>query len=293
MDGAFAKAEQFLLGSARLLERRLFATCFLHAPPAGVLEAVAAYRNDDGGFGQALEPDLRCPASLPIFVESALDAVLAAGAGEESMLLGMCEFLSAASPAGAHGAVPPTSPVIEAFPRAAHWTTSSYEPGINPTAGLVGRLLALGVRHRWLERAAVWCWERLESGEAVGDAHGLLEALVFLEHVPERDRAEAVAARLAAGFAEVPLLQLDPAAPGYGLTPLQLAPQATSHWRKLFPADLIEAHLDALAGRQCGDGGWPITWEPPEGAAALEWRGIVTLQALRTLVSYGRIAAQS
>lgn len=38
------------------------------------------------------------------------------------------------------------------------------------------------------------------------------------------------------------------------------------------------------------DGGWPITWEPPSEASALEWRGVATLKALLTLRSYGRLS---
>ena len=37
--------------------------------------------------------------------------------------------------------------------------------------------------------------------------------------------------------------------------------------------------------------GWPITWEPPSQVAVFEWRGVVTLEALRTLTSYGRLTA--
>ena len=54
---------------------------------------------------------------------------------------------------------------------------------------------------------------------------------------------------------------------------------------------MLAAHLDRLERDQQADGGWPITWEPPSEAAVLEWRGVVTLGALRTLVSYGRITS--
>ena len=53
----------------------------------------------------------------------------------------------------------------------------------------------------------------------------------------------------------------------------------------------IGAHLDRLQEDQQADGGWLITWEPPSQAARSEWRGIVTLGALRTLTSYGRLTA--
>jgi hypothetical protein len=116
---------------------------------------------------------------------------------------------------------------------------------------------------------------------------------VFLEHVPDRERAARHAAGLVAHLSDVAMLNLDPDASGYGLTPLDLAPDAASRWRSLFSPELIDAHLDRLLSRQQDDGGWPISWEPPSQAAVCEWRGMVTLKALRTLTSYGRLTASS
>jgi hypothetical protein len=87
------------------------------------------------------------------------------------------------------------------------------------------------------------------------------------------------------------MFQLDPAAEGYGLSPLSLAPAADSRWRSLFTDDQIGAFLDRTERRQEADGGWPIAWEPPSQASLLDWRGMVTLGALRTLTSYGRLTA--
>jgi hypothetical protein len=290
MDDAFAAGDRFLLSQARLLERRLFATCFLGQPAARAIDALRGYQNDDGGFGHGLEPDKRCPASLPIDVEMAFQALAAAGTVDRAMVLRACDFLAAAAAeAGAGGAVPLAFPVIESFPRAEHLTEWTYEPGLNPTAGLVGLLYKLGVDHPWRAQGAGYCWERLEAGGLPGDAHALAEVLVFLEHVPERERAGEHAATLAANLASIPMFHLDADTPGYGLSPLHLAPEAGSRWRGLFTDAQIGAHLDRLEQRQQPDGGWPITWEPPSEAAALEWRGIVTLQALRTLTSYRRL----
>jgi hypothetical protein len=196
-----------------------------------------------------------------------------------------------AAEAGAGGAVPLAFPVIESFPRAAHWTEWTYEPGLNPTAGLVGRLYQLGVDYPWRSVGTAYCWQQLESGGLPGDAHALKESLVFLEHVPDRARAEQHAAALASNLADIPLFHLDPDTPGYGLSPLDVAPQVSSRWRALFTDVQISAHLDRLQKDQQADGGWTITWEPPSQAAISEWRGIVTLGALRTLTSYGRLTA--
>jgi hypothetical protein len=289
-DDAFEMAGRFLFRQARLLERRLFAACFLNEPAAGVTEALRGYQNEDGGFGHALEPDVRCPASLPIDVEAAFQALAAEGAVDREMVLRTCDFLArVAAQAGASGAVSPALPVIESFPRAAHWGEWTYQPGLNPTAGLAGLLYRLGVEHPWRAQATRYCWAELESGVVPDGVHTLAEALVFLEYVPERDRADRCAAGLARQFGEVEGLHLEPGTPGYGLTPLHLAPEATSRWRTLFTDAQIEAHLDELQRGQQPDGGWPISWEPPSEAAILEWRGVVTLQALRTLTSYGRL----
>ncbi|NIW46718.1 MAG: hypothetical protein GWN30_18770, partial [Gammaproteobacteria bacterium] len=56
----------------RLLERKIFSHVFEGAPIDGVISALAAYQNPDGGFGNGLEPDLMCPSSSAIGAESAL-----------------------------------------------------------------------------------------------------------------------------------------------------------------------------------------------------------------------------
>jgi hypothetical protein len=193
-----------------------------------------------------------------------------------------------ASVAGPDGVVPLAFPVIEGYPRAEHFSDWTYAPGLNPTAGLAGRLHRLGVTHPWLDRATEWCWIRLDAGFDE-DAHALREVAEFLAHVPDRGRADAVAARVGGWLATAAWFRADPADPEYGVTPLHFAPAPDSPWRPLFDDTTIEGHLDRLARDQRPDGGWPITWEPPGAASALDWRGIETLRALRTLRAYGRL----
>ena len=61
----FDAAAGFLTAGARVLDRRVFQRLFSGGAAEPVRDAVAAYRNADGGFGHALEPDLRTPASQP------------------------------------------------------------------------------------------------------------------------------------------------------------------------------------------------------------------------------------
>jgi hypothetical protein len=295
-DELVAAARAFLDREGRLIERRLAAVLFDGAHASGVVDAVRAYRNPDGGFGHGLEPDKRCPASLPVDVECALDILLAASEADAAqgsdardvggLVREACDWL--ASVAAPDGAVPLAFPIVERYPRAEHWSDWTYAPGLNPTAGLAGRLHQLGVTHPWLDRATEWTWVRLGSGFDE-DAHALSEVLVFLAQVPDRGRAEAAAAQVSDWLAKAAWYRADPTDPEYGLTPLHLAPSPDSPWRRLFDDRTVEGHLDRLLRDQQPDGGWPITWEPPGIAATLEWRGIETLRALRVLRAYGRL----
>jgi len=291
----FAAGRVFLEREGRLIERRLAATLFDGADARGVVDAVRAYRNTDGGFGHGLEPDKRCPASLPIDVECALDILLMAdgsradaglSADVHGLVIDACDWLG--SVAAPDGAIPLSFPVMELYPRAEHWSDWTYTPGLNPTAGIAGRLHRMSVIHPWLDLATDWCWARLDAGSDA-DAHAISEVLVFLAHVPDRDRAAAVGARVGTWLAEAAWFRADPADPGYGMTPLHLAPSPDSPWRHLFDDTNIEGHLDRLIRDQQPDGGWAITWEPPAAASTLEWRGIETLRALRTLTAYDRL----
>jgi hypothetical protein len=276
----------FLEREGRLVERRLAATLFDGAPAGAAVDTLRGYRNADGGFGHGLEPDKRCPDSLPIDVEVAFDVMLAAGFVDEALVAGACDWLAAV--AADDGAVPLGFPVVEAHPRAEHWTEWTYTPGLNPTAGLAGRLHRMGVSHPWLDRATGWCWGRLEKGFDE-DAHALREVCVFLASVPDRARSESVGAAVGGWLAAAPWYRGDPDDPSYGVTPLDLAPEPGGPWSHLFDAALIESHLDRLERDQQPDGGWAITWEPPGTAPTLEWRGMMTLWALRVLRAYGRL----
>ena len=81
-NDVFGAGLTFLDREGRLIERRLAAVLFDDADPVGAVAAVLAYRNSDAGFGHGLEPDKRCPDSLPIDVERAFDVLLTAAESE-------------------------------------------------------------------------------------------------------------------------------------------------------------------------------------------------------------------
>lgn len=277
------RARRFLVAEGRLLERRIAEVLFDGAAPGGVLDALRGYRNEDGGYGNALEPDKRVAASQPLDVEAALSVMETAGVPELGAVLAACDFLAGIGP----GVGCLTAAALEC-PRAPHWGSWALEPSLNPTAGIVARLWRWEIDHPWRDEATAFCWRALQHG-LPQDAHTFGEVLEFLSAVDDRERADAWTARLAPALPSLALFRLDPSAEGYGMTPLHFVRDPSSPWAALFDRDVVESHLNALGDAQEDDGGWPISWDTVGPAARQEWRGIETLRAVRTLAAFQRL----
>ncbi len=283
----FDRARDFVYSHARLLERQLFRYRYEDGPEALVLSALAAYQNADGGFGNALEPDKRTPYSQPIDVETAFEVLDELDAMDSPMVQRACSFLGSITTP--EGGVPFSLPSVNAFAHAPWWGADEEPPAaINPTAGIAAILLRHGVRHPWLERALAFCRAAIERSEST-QFHDLREAIHLLEALttgPEAGWAQRQLDRLAERITAGGLIETDPGAQGYVMKPLDWAPTPRSFARKLVADDVVERHLEALVAEQQPDGGWPISWPTVSPAVELEWRGIVTLRALRTLEAY-------
>lgn len=280
-------ARLFIYANGRVLEQRVHAAMAEGGDPAAVVTALAAYQNDDGGFGHGLEPDKRAPASQPLDVEIAFERLVMAGAHAPDLVTSACDWL--ATVAAPSGAVPILLPSVAGYPRADHFEPTEYSPGLNPTAGIVAHVHALEVTHPWADLATEYCLAEVEAGRVPPEAHVLLGLSKLVETAPDRRRAEQAAELLASALPTASFMKLDPEADTYGVTPLDFAPTPTSLSRSWFDDDLVEAHLDGLEREQQSDGGWPISWQPPSDASRCEWRAIRTVLALRVLSAYGRL----
>ncbi|MCD0442881.1 hypothetical protein LO763_04485 [Glycomyces sp. A-F 0318] len=286
-EDAFAAAERYLALHARLIDRARFANAFRGGQAGPVLHAVRAYQNPDGGFGTAIEPDLRGASSQPQGVEVALWALDAVGAFEEAIVLGACAWLEANSTE--EGGVPWVLPSVLDDERGPWWQPQGEEPpaALNPTAPIAGLLHHHGVKHPWLEAATEFCWRGIGDLREVG-AYDAMCVLAFLERVPDRERAEAEFERLRDSLRAA--AAIDPEAEGHVHTPLDLAPRPASMARGLFSDEEIDLHLDALIEAQQEDGGWAPNFTMWTPAVVHEWGGFLTRATLETLRAYGRLA---
>jgi hypothetical protein len=279
-----SSAEQFMFSTARLLDRHRLAVLLHGAQAAPVLAALRAYRNPDGGFGHALEPDVRTPDSETTAALHALEVLSEVAALDDPMVADLAAWV--ATVADPDGGVPFVLPAAAANPHGP-WMVPS-DGGSHLTFAIAGMLWRAGSSEPWLERATTWCWARLEHPDELS-AYTVKFALDFLDDVPDPARATAAIERLR------PRIDADGTMPVAGgtederLTPLTLSQRPDGRSRALFADEQIEADLDRLERRQQEDGGWTFDWLAWSPGQAVEWRGAVTLRALTTLAAHGRI----
>jgi hypothetical protein len=280
----FDAAAEFMAGHARVLDRRVFQRLFQGGTPEPVRDAVAAYRNDDGGFGHALEPDLRAAASQPAAVEMALRIMDAAGAWDERLVRDAIDWLTSIAPS--EGGATFVLPTLAQGPHAPWWVPAEGNPvSLIQTGQIAGVLYARGFTHRWRDGATEVMWRGIDQ-LTEPNAYEMFGVLAFLQHVPDRSRAENALQRI--GRLLRALVTVDPNAEGETHSPLDFAPLPDSIARSLFDEATINAHLDHLAGAQREDGGWTFNWPAWSPAAEADWRGFLTVDALRVLRANGR-----
>ncbi len=279
------RAASFIESHGRALERAQFAYAFADGSAADVHEALAPYRNADGGFGNALEPDVRTELSYPLAVHFAASALRKVGLKADASWSSICDHLaSCATSDGALAYVPKEA--LES-PHAAHWASPfGWEPSLHATAGVIAGLHALELKHPWLTQATEWCLNAIEAGPK-WSGHTMQHTLDLLEHAPSSPRVEEAWENVTAQLFDNDYVYMDTPVVSYGVTPIQFAPSPDCRLAKYFENDVLERHIDDLERRQNEDGGWPISWEPPEGGEP-EWRSILTLDSLLTLRAYGR-----
>jgi hypothetical protein len=289
-------AQDFIWRSARLLERLRFEHLFRDLPAEPVLTALMAYRNSDGGFGNALEPDFRGPVSQPTTSDFALRILDEIDRPEPGIVRPLYDWIASVS--SSDGAVVTVLPNGSDYPRAPWWNPDPQQrPNLLPTAGLAGFLHRHGIEHPWREPATEWTWKALDAIPGrLAAGEGLLEVsyetragLAFLDWVSDRDRAIEVADRLGPALIQAGAILMTPGDQTEGMLPLDAAPTPDAVARRWFDDATISAHLDAMVDTRLDDGGWTAAWEFWAPATGPEWRGIITVERLRVLRAYGRI----
>lgn len=302
-DGLRA-ARDFVFAHGRPLERALLRAHFDAESADQVYAHLSEYRNADGGFGHALEPDLRTPKSSVLATSTAFQVLRAIGAPDDHPLVrdGIRYLL------GAFDATTGVWPIIPATandaPHAPWWTVGPDHPAwfggylVNPRAEVVGHLYHYRnlVEQAWLDGVAEALRLDLEDRTKPLDMNEMLCAvrLEAVEGIPQGLRE--AAQRAIEWSLPATLATTAEQWESYSLQPLALAPDPASHLAGALES-LIDANLDFRIDEQEIGGAWSPAWSWGDlypdrwQVARRDWQGVLTLDAMRQLAAWGRVAS--
>jgi hypothetical protein len=284
-----AAAEAFMAAHARVLDRRRLQLHLGRADPAAVLAAVDAYRNPDGGYGWGLEPDLRSPESQPGAALHAFEVFDELAPATAPQAVALCDWLASVSlpDGGLPFALPVTNPAgCAPFWAQADPTVSSLQ--ITAIVAVTAHRLAAHdpavAAHPWLDRATRWCLATIGALEERPEAMELAFAMQLLDAVHDtHPEAATLLQRLGAHVPPSGVLRVQGGLEEEAMRPLDFAPTPDRPLRALFTPEVIAADLQRLIDQQQDDGGWAVDFASYSPAAALEWRGYMTVRAISIL----------
>jgi hypothetical protein len=170
------RARTFVLTHGRLLDRLRLLHMSGEVGTDQVVAALDAYRNPDGGYGHALEPDIRSPHSETTSTLAALELLDDLGLHGTPQAEGALAWVG--SVITEDGGVPFMRHESEGWPLAPWMATD--DKGCHLTFGYVAQAARHGLTPAWLGRAQAWCDDRLDAPEGLGGYH-LKYALKLLD----------------------------------------------------------------------------------------------------------------
>jgi hypothetical protein len=200
----------------------------------------------------------------------------------------ICDWL--AGHTFADGGVPFALPCPDTAGSAPHWTgADATVPSLMMTAQLAAQAHRIARRHTgvaghpWLAGATSYCLDLLERMSGIPSPMELMFVLRFLDAAAGRElRARALIDRLVVHVDTEPM-PVAGGAEGEVIEPIEFSPYPDAYSRSALGTQAMGRALRRLAGHQQSDGGWPITFATYSPAAALEWRGYATVQAVAVL----------
>lgn len=270
----FKAARDFVYQNGVLWERNLFAYLFQEGDLNTLHHNLKGYQNPDGGYGNAMEHDIRCPQSHPLALEYLLGVLAQVNIPVGSLLDGAPEWLERSrNPDGS--LVNP--PEVLHYPHAPWWNSG----GQHIPASTVGLLMKFGKATPSLrDSTAKWVAQNLTLEHIHSTEWLFMTYHAFDYYMNVQDAPDLEACRRAVVEKIIELARK--AADDQTYSFFRFAPTPESPVAKAAPPDFIPAKLDYLESTQGEDGGWRDQHGLPQ------WYPIVTISNLVTLRNYGR-----
>lgn len=300
----YARARRFLIESARPLEAALFRYRFEGGPMEDVYAALAPYQNPDGGFGHAMEPDVRSPRSSVLATTTALQHLrLLHTPAQHPMAAAAVAYLLTAYDTGLSSWPLVTAAIYDA-PHAPWWKQEGLAArfndfAVNPRAEVLGYLFEFAEES---DASALTLRDQLAApvikdllARSGGLSNNDFHCCMRLAESPGLPAAAAVELQRWLLRMAADVVAVDPGAwGGYVLQPLQVAPQRSAPLG-IALAHILPQNLDYTIESQGEDGSWSPPWswfgeyDDAWPQAQNDWRGVLTLERLEWLRAYDRI----
>jgi hypothetical protein len=287
MTKTYQKACEFIYRNARPLDITRWQYHFEDGSKEAVLTALAAYQNEDGGFGHALEPDCWNPNSSPIQTWTATEILREIGFTDKNhpVIKGILRYLASGQDFEGqfwYNAVESNND----YPHSPWWHTesdSTSHSDYNPTANLAGFILRFADKNSELyqlgSRIAKEAVQALFAGERENDMHTLACYIRLWQYCEEAGAADVIdlpALRAKLRERVTNTITHDKAKwhTDYICRPSQFFTSRGS----VFYGDnkeIADYECEFIVDTQLDDGSWNIPWSwkdyPEEWAVAKNW----------------------
>ena len=289
------------MNHGRELDQRLFNYHFDGGTQDTVMEALSRYQNDDGGFGHALEPDLRTPLSSVYTTSQGLHILREIKATSENIIVHQAiDYLMSTydSEREVWHIIPEEA--LEA-PHAGHWDfiikEGFAEFFVVLRAGIAGHLCHYAdiVPSKFPAKVSSAVLDHLQNTPdenlnwiyLIWSYLGLIEG----EKLPELQRNQilqklhrAVPRHIKRNTEEWTI---------HGFSPINLALSPDAPLARIIDAKLLNDNLDYDIESQLPDGTWALDWlwgnETQWAQVEREWKAHLAISKLQSLRAYGRI----
>ena len=299
---AFDKAKSYLFSNCRSLERSIFRCFFEGGSKEAVISELEKFQNSDGGFGHAIEPDLRTPDSSAIATYQAFKTLKLIEADANHPIVKKAVDYLIESFDGSNNIWKIIPESAKDSPHAFWWAYDDIKERfgnfeINPTIALAGQLQNFSeiVPDKFLQNLLEISRQRLSSLRV---DEGFYDLLCYVDLASAKNLSTPDSVRLEAKLKSMirSAIAKDPSKwSEHALAPLTVISSKNSPFVDAIEPSLIDKNLDFEIESQQNDGFWavPWSWEAayPDAWKQTEkdWKGHFIVQKLLTLKSFGRL----
>lgn len=283
----------YLIENARELDVYFYEYLFEGAGSDRVLGKIKAYQNGDGGFGNALEPDLRCPNSSVLATTVAFQYLSQLDIDESDLMIdNVLQFLQKSYDVTKRGWIN-IPPLVDNYPRAPWWGYASAKSSVewgNPSAEVLGYLLKYPVKNnelvRGLSETAVQRLQQIDEPEP----HEI-KCFIRLYENSGQELQKQLYGPLADHIKNV--TKINPGDwHGYTSTPLTFISSPSSPFANLFGDSLLLENAQFIKDQIVNGDHWVPNWEWGQFEedwlkAKQEWSGKITVENLKILKEFG------